>query len=183
MCGRYYLIKRIYEVLKDMEMDVASSLQVIGDCRPHQMLPVIIQEGNHCQIKMMQWGYTINSKLIINVRSETILDKTLFREDIQNRRCLIIAKGFYEWDIHKHLISFEPMEDILLMAGCYNKQGEFVIITKEANDVMQPVHSRMPVMLSPYQINSWFDQQSYQKYLQCEIPFHIVSGILQQSLF
>ena len=60
MCGRYYLIKRIYEVLKDMEMDVASSLQVTGDCRPHQMLPVIIQEGNHCQIKMMQWGYTIN---------------------------------------------------------------------------------------------------------------------------
>ena len=44
MCGRYYLIKRIYEVLKDMEMDVASSLQVIGDCRPHQMLPDIIQE-------------------------------------------------------------------------------------------------------------------------------------------
>ena len=75
------------------------------------------------------------------------------------------------------------MEDILLMAGCYNKQGEFVILTKEANDVMQPVHSRMPVMLSPHQINSWFDQQSYQKYLQCEIPFHIVSGILQQSLF
>ena len=143
MCRRYYLIKRIYEVLKDMEMDVASSLQVTGDCRPHQMLPVIIQ----------------------------------------NRRCLIIAKGFYEWDIHKHQISFEPMEDILLMAGCYNKQGEFVIITKEANDVMQPVHSRMPVMLSPYQINSWFAQQSYQKYLQCEIPFHIVSGILQQSLF
>ena len=55
-----------------------------------------------------RWGYKIfDNKLVINARQETIQEKSLFKKDIINHRCIIPANGFYEWDIHKHKFTFE----------------------------------------------------------------------------
>ncbi len=185
MCGRYYLMKRINDVLEDMQLDVIRYLSTKEDCRPQQYLPVIVEDNGQLKIKKLKWGYTTNysSQVLINARSETILEKKMFKEDIFKRRCLILANGFYEWDAHQHQIAFEPKDKVLFMAGIYNRNGEFVIITKNANEIMKPVHSRMPVMISKEDISSWFDSSHFPKYLQSEVPFDIVSGILQTSLF
>lgn len=185
MCGRYYLMKRINEVLKDMQLDVIQYLSSKEDCRPQQFLPVIVEDNGQMKVKKMKWGYTTSysSRLLINARSETILEKRMFKEDILMRRCLILANGFYEWDSHQHQIAFEPKDEALFMAGIYNQNEEFVIITKSANETMQPVHSRMPVMIPKEEISHWFEVSHFQKYLQSEVAFHIVSGVLQTSLF
>lgn len=187
MCGRYYIMKQIYQVLKDMGVDVQWNQILLGDCFPKQKIPVIVENHGKLEIKKMQWGYRIpyTSQLIINARCETLLEKKLFQKDVKERRCLIFAKGFYEWDGHKHQVSFESVHDpILLMAGIYNDKEEVVIITKNANDVMKPVHSRMPLIIDQHDIMQWFDTtiSPYQFY-DNDYPIQIVSGAYQPSLF
>ena len=187
MCGRYYIMKQIYQVLKDMGVDVQWNQILLGDCFPKQKIPVIVENHGKLEIKKLQWGYRIpyTSQLIINARCETLLEKKLFQKDVKERRCLIFAKGFYEWDGHKHQVSFESRHDpILLMAGIYNDKEEVVIITKNANDVMKPVHSRMPLIIDQHDMMKWLDTSfAPNQFYDNDYPIQIVSGSYQPSLF
>jgi putative SOS response-associated peptidase YedK len=92
------------------------------------------------------------------VKYETLRDKKTFHKDLAERRCLVLADGFYEWKGergHKtpyyiRLKSGEPFA----FAGLYEENeiagtpaGTFAIITTEPNELMQPIHNRMPVIL------------------------------------
>jgi len=125
-------------------------------------------------LKVMHWGLipswakdaTIGNKLA-NARGETVAEKPSFRTAFKYHRCLIPASGFYEWKGEKgskqpwyiSLKSGNPMA----FAGLWEKwqptEGETIesccIITTDANSLMQTIHDRMPVILSPEQWATW----------------------------
>ena len=78
-----------------------------------------------------------------------------------NRRCIIPASGFYEWNPDKARFCFtDPDDELLLLAGIYQEeQGKprYTILTTQANESMQPVHDRMPVMIRHSEIRSWIE--------------------------
>jgi putative SOS response-associated peptidase YedK len=133
-------------------------------------------EKGQRKIITMRWGLVphwakdeaIANKLI-NARSETVTEKPSFRDSFKKRRCLIIADGFYEWQgsgMTKKPFFICMKDDAPFgMAGLYdiwtNPTGEKVttctIITTQANEIMKPIHHRMPVILDPKDYDAWLD--------------------------
>jgi len=103
------------------------------------------------------------SRPLINARSETIWEKPSFRHLVKASRAIIPVNGFYEWQrtkSGKQPYHFRPVQDAAFaLAGIYqaNKDGtlQVCVITTHANDVMAPVHDRMPVILGWNDMKSW----------------------------
>ena len=107
------------------------------------------------------WGFPgfDKGKLLINARAESVKDRPTFADSFAERRCVLPAAGFYEWDRKKEKVIFTVTESkILYLAGIYRPYGEenrFVILTREANASMAPVHDRMPLILSRGEVEPW----------------------------
>lgn len=191
-------------------------LSLRGDIRPSMAAPVLLREtsgeremaeradgrkeqdaGTPDRLRMKKyiWGFPgVEGKgLIINARCETALDKRLFAESVQKRRCLIPAAGFYEWSERKDPYFFAPKgpEDgkgrLLLMAGFYRKwegQERFVILTTQANASVQGVHPRMPLLLSMEEAREWLREDCEVSRLLAKTPEELMREPLGQlSLF
>lgn len=164
MCGRYYVddetareIERMVDHLDSNRINVKQ-----GDVYPSNTAVVINKNHEDLSAEVMKWGFPGYEKnqLLINARAESILEKKTFRESILNRRCVIPAKGFYEWNSHKEKYKFErpDQQKMLYMAGCFKQDQEyscFVIITTAANESVAPVHNRMPLILEKEEIEGW----------------------------
>ena len=90
-----------------------------GDVFPSQNAMILKGEGNHLAAEQMRWGFPgfEKGKLLINARAETALERPTFRESVQDRRCIIPARGFYEWNKSKEKFIFERKETpVLFMA-------------------------------------------------------------------
>lgn len=163
MCGRYYIDpdteKEIWKIVKDID----KRYQVIrtGDVFPSQNATVITGRQRIPRAVQMKWGFPRYDQkgLLINARAESITERKTFRECVSQRRCIIPAKGFYEWNGRKEKFRFEREDSpVLWMAGCYNVyqgQESFVIITTDANSSVSPVHDRMPLILDQEEIEEW----------------------------
>lgn len=117
----------------------------------------------HCKVSLIADGLNfpgfIGKELLINARSESVLEKRIFQESVRHRRCVIPAKGFYEWNVKKEKYQFERLdqEAVLFMAGCFQRFQEqewFVILTTQANASVSPVHHRMPLVLEKNEIEN-----------------------------
>jgi putative SOS response-associated peptidase YedK len=108
---------------------------------------------------------------MINARAETLADKPAFRAAFRSRRCLVVADGFYEWQRlggrkQPHFIGFADGRPFGL-AGLWERwTGEgsgpvesCTIVTTAANEVVAPLHDRMPVILDPGQFPLWLDSE------------------------
>ncbi len=116
-------------------------------------------------------GAAIGQKFI-NARAETVAEKPSFRSAFKQRRCLIPASGFYEWrkDGKRNQPYFVRLrdEELFSFAGLWERwhdpEGEEIetcaIVTTTANEVMQPIHERMPVILDPSAEEQWLDSRS-----------------------
>jgi putative SOS response-associated peptidase YedK len=109
----------------------------------------------------------------LNAKSETIFEKPSFRASIGNKRCLLFAKGFYEWrDYEKKKYPYYihlKNQPVFTFGGIYeswvNKNtGEIInttsIITTEANPLMAEIHNskmRMPLILTGENMHKWID--------------------------
>mgnify|MGYP002464882070 CR=1 FL=1 len=122
---------------------------------------VIMGRERHLEAEQMVWGFPRfdGRGLLINARAETAAERRAFRECVLHRRCVIPAKGFWEWNKSKEKFSFERQDSqVMFMAGCYDcfdGQDRFVILTTEANPSVKPVHDRMPLILRRDQIRPW----------------------------
>ena len=108
---------------------------------------------------------------LINARGETLAEKPSFRTAFKRRRCLIPATGFYEWQrnpddrtktpVHIALKSGAPFAFAGLWESWHSPEGQHIqsctIITTEPNDLMAPIHNRMPVILPPDAYDLWLD--------------------------
>ena len=128
------------------------------------------------QLVLLRWGlipsWAKDPKIgfqCINAKAETAAEKPSFRSAFKKRRCLVIATGFYEWQVQGR--SKQPMwiglqsKRPFAFAGLWEHwtphEGEpletCTIITTEPNDLMAPIHNRMPVILAPTPYDQWLD--------------------------
>lgn len=177
MCGRYNLktslqeLREVFNVLRSDNFELAPRYN-IAPTQP--VLIVRMAEQLEREFAHVQWGLipswakdpNIGAKMI-NARSETVQTKPAFRAAFKRRRCLIPANGFYEWkqqgrSKQPHLIQLQG-EHVFGFAGlwetwCDPEGGEFsscTIITTSANELLQPLHERMPVILRPEDYEEW----------------------------
>ena len=143
---------------------------------PSQKATVIMGRERHLEAEQMLWGFPrFDGKgLLINARAETAAERRTFRESILHRRCVIPAKGFWEWNKSKEKFSFErPDAQVMFMAGCYDcfdGQERFVILTTEANPSVKPVHDRMPVILEQNELEDWVTDDGAAEYFLHKAP-------------
>lgn len=179
MCCRYLLGLDFLEKLNDvMETEgivdsAPVKLETVREVHPSDASPVICSIYDKLVTSSMRWGFTNPYKkgLIINARAETAREKKLFSDSIMNRRCVIPASGFFEWDPYKARFRFtHPDNELLLMAGFFHEeQGirRYTILTTEANESMRPVHDRMPVIIKRDEIHQWIkDNEMLPEFLE-----------------
>lgn len=121
---------------------------------------------------MFRWGLAPRwskdpEKGPINARVETAATTPMFRDAMARRRCVVPASGFYEWQVvtpgkAKAPWSITPTPDagrIFCFAGLWETHPDigptFCILTTAPNGLMAPIHNRMPVILSPAQVDEW----------------------------
>ena len=144
---------------------------------PTQNVLTIINNGNNRRGGFMRWGLiphwaktpSIGNRMI-NARAETVVQKPAYRNAFKRRRCLVLADGFYEWQragkvkkpMRIVMQSGEPFAFAGLWAVWKDREGNTVpsctIITTEANDLLQPIHNRMPVILPREMEQFWLDR-------------------------
>lgn len=180
MCGRYYVddetAEEIEKVIRlvDAKVHNRADLTMLqaDDIHPADLVPVIAGRKHEIQLEKIRWGIPKDDKLIINARTETVLEKKMFADSVEHRRIAIPAAGFYEWNAKKEKYTFRKKDKSLMwFAGFYNlEQNEdcFVILTTAANASMQPVHDRMPLILDNNEIIPWIlgDLHSYDNILK-----------------
>lgn len=176
MCGRYYIDADSAEMQKLTQLIAVESAErselKTSEIYPTHTVPVITERKT---VQAMTWGFPHfrNSGVIINARAETALDKRMFKEAMLSRRCAVISSGFYEWKVvgakkkDKYYFTFEG-SPLMLMAGLYTpfekngeKQNKFVILTTAANNSMESVHDRMPVILPKENMRRWLTDTHY----------------------
>jgi putative SOS response-associated peptidase YedK len=179
MCGRFTLrtpardLVAVFELLR--ELDLKPRFNVA----PTQQIAVVRQSGNGRELSMMRWGlvpaWARDAKSgapMINARAETIATKPSFRTAFKKRRCLIPADGFFEWQKtggktkvphYIRLASDWPFAFAGLWESRRGEDGEplesCTIVTTEPNDVMRPLHDRMPVILPSDLYGPWLDHR------------------------
>ena len=161
------------------------------DCSPHDTVPVLISQEGRILAMPMVWGMENpkNHSLIINARIETADQKAMFSNSLRRRRCILPAEKFYEWDAEKRKATFCPAEDnyLLFLCGIYTWDGatpRFVILTKEADEIMKPVHDRMPMMVKEKDIGRWLtDYIAIMDISKIGVPLRRIEAFEQMSLF
>ena len=177
MCGRYYVDDETAREIEKLVRDLDRKLQIerTGDVFPAQNAIIKGQE-HHLAAEQMRWGFPgfEKGKLLINARAESALERRAFRDSIQNRRCIIPSRGFYEWNKSKEKFTFEREDaTVLFMAGCYNRyedEERFVILTTEANSSVALIHNRMPLILEPEEVEDWVLDDRATEYLLHKTP-------------
>lgn len=162
MCGRYYTDPDTGEKILRITASHAPGIrQRSGDIRPSESAVIISGKKPGLYASEMRWGFPAkqSKQLIINARSETALDRPMFSESVLQRRCVIAAGGFYEWNQYREKVTFTmPDSPHLYMAGffrSYEDGDHFIILTTAANASMRPVHDRMPLIIREDQIEDW----------------------------
>ena len=156
MCGRYFIddetSKEIKKILQQIDKKSASSEFGCRDIRPSDRAPVLTARKGAVDAELIEWGFPGFQKkgLIINARSETVLEKPMFRDSVLNRRCILPASGYYEWSRDRTKYAFRPKNaGTLYMAGIYKlfDQGmRFVILTTAPNPSVQDIQDRKSVV-------------------------------------
>ena len=171
MCSRYYVDDDTARAIENLvwqmnKRDRQESVKAVsrieaGDICPGKEAPVLSGKDGSIYCKWQRWGFSgfQGKKLIFNARCESALEKPLFRDSILNRRIVIPASWFYEWNTRKEKNKFCRKDmPVLFMAGFCRlfEDGEhFVILTTGANISMEPVHDRMPLILEREEIAEW----------------------------
>lgn len=164
MCGRYFWNDDAEDAFLEDFPDLAGEVMRLraGDYTPGMSAAAIAAEiGSGVRMEHLLWGFLgfDKGKLLINARSESVKDRPTFADSFAGRRCALPAAGFYEWDKKKEKVIFTlPDRPILYLAGIFRPYGEekrFVVLTREANASMEPVHDRMPLILTGDEVLPW----------------------------
>lgn len=178
MCGRYWFKSDKKVIVNEFNVyEVMTEVRPNYNVAPSQNVLCVTRNG-HNRLVSMRWGLVpswakdaqIGFKMI-NARAETLVQKPSFLKPLQSQRCLIIADGFYEWrktapvktPLAFQLKSHKPFG----FAGLYDRwqspDDETItscsIITTDANDLIAPIHNRMPVILPADTYEIWLDSK------------------------
>jgi putative SOS response-associated peptidase YedK len=186
MCGRYGLVKGTgeqgYGPLFSAEQ-VGDPFGILPryNAAPMQMMPVFCIRENALRVELMRWWLVphwskdgkINASTF-NARSETLSQSKLFAPYFRSSRCLVPADMFYEWQQGGTVKAGEKQpwcirrrdSSTMMFAGLFSvwkkneeeEFGSFTILTTSPNEVLEPIHKRMPVVLPPEHAEMWLDR-------------------------
>ncbi len=204
MCGRFYVPEKDLDDFAGMVNQIEKELlKKAGEICPGDYAPVITPTPKTTSnveneqrvgktIHAIKWGFpTQNGRPIFNARSETVHEKPLFKLPFATRRCLIPARGFFEWkDAEnskkriKHYITLQN-GSLMYLAGIYwffkDKNGVsipyFTILTTEANADIQKLHNRMPIIIDKENTTDWLYSNNYLNRLK-ELMEPMQQGVL-----
>lgn len=179
MCGRYTLSSPGDEVALLFDLPEVPQLPLRYNLAPTQESAVVrvVAPGEPRRLDFLRWGLipywakeaAIGNRMI-NARSEGVAEKPAFKHSFRKKRCLIPADGFYEWKKEGkvkqpfliHRIDRKPFA----FAGLWSVWRDpekgipvetFTILTTSPNDLMRPLHDRMPVIIPPESFELWLD--------------------------
>lgn len=179
MCGRFVQTQEAENYGSYFSVDVVRTDAVLRswNVAPTKQVYAVAEHDGERQLGTFDWGLVpfwakdrkIGARLI-NARLETAAEKPAFRDSFSARRCIIPAEGFYEWEPKDrgklpHYF-FSPDRRPLALAGLWSSwkdpdSGDRIrtctILTTEANDVVEQIHHRMPVVLSDTTWDPWLD--------------------------
>ena len=162
MCGRFSLSSNLEELKNEFSNEISGNFPAKYNISPGQNSVVISLKKNNLYLNQIQWGFKVPklSKLVINARSETIIEKPLFKNLLLQNRCLIPANSWFEWNNEKKPYLIKHKEnDIIAFAGLQrleeNKEKSFVIITAEAGRNLKTIHQRTPLVINKENFLFW----------------------------
>jgi putative SOS response-associated peptidase YedK len=176
MCGRFTLRTPASQVAQAFGLADLFDIQPRFNIAPSQPVAAVrIAQNDGRELAFLKWGLvpswadepSIGYKMI-NARSETAATKPSFRKAFKSRRCLIVADGFYEWQktgskkqpFYIRLADGAPFGFAGLWES-WKRDGQAIesctILTTDANELMAPIHNRMPVILAPADYDVWLD--------------------------
>jgi putative SOS response-associated peptidase YedK len=188
MCGRFTSKTDAADLAAYFEVDeiVSTDLGERYNVAPTDEVYAVAasKEGDTRRLGSFRWGlipfWAKDEKVgarMINARAETILESSAFKRSFTNRRCIVPADGFYEWEAVPGQKRKQPWYvtrsdgDVFAFAGLWDSwrptrgsdEGRLVscsIITTDANDAIRPIHDRMPVVLPPSAWDAWLDPKN-----------------------
>jgi putative SOS response-associated peptidase YedK len=177
MCGRFTLTADPADLQAAFDWVDFGNAQLAPryNIAPTQPIPIVTNSGKN-QLDFFTWGLvpfwakdpSIASRMI-NARAETLAEKASFKNAFKRRRCLILGDGFYEWmkipgekmkqPIYIHLKGSKPFAFAGLWEEWNSSDGSQIlsatIITIEPNELIKPIHNRMPVILPESDYRQW----------------------------
>ena len=195
MCGRFTLTADPSDLQEAFDWVNFGNAQLTPryNIAPTQPIPVVTNSGEN-KLDFFTWGLvpfwakdpSIASRMI-NARAETLVEKASFKNAFKRRRCLILGDGFYEWKktpgektkqpIYIHLKGGKPFAFAGLWEEWNSIDGSQIlsatIITTEPNDLIKPIHNRMPVILPESEYTQWLQpgEVDIQKYNDLLRPY------------
>lgn len=177
MCGRFLLFDEsesveLYTIINEIndrlrDKPDAPGLKT-GEIFPTDTVPILVSRNGRQSAHPARWGFPNFNKpgVIINAKCETLQERPMFRKSFYEKRCVIPASGYFEWQKDgknktKYFIHTE--KPLIYMAGLYGVYRDkndkpytgFVVITTEPSSVIAPIHNRMPAILPTDTTDRW----------------------------
>lgn len=181
MCGRYLHLSSGEGLANWFGFEGGPRLSPRYNIAPSQEVPIVrtTEAGDRRECVLVRWGLVPSwakeanfNATTINARAESLAEKPTFRASFRRRRCLVPADGFYEWKAtgqkHKLPHVIRPIDgQPWAFAGLWDRwQGvagtileSMTIVTTAANELLRPLHERMPVILTPEHYAVWLDSR------------------------
>ncbi len=183
MCGRYNLVADGQSIMETFGLLGPVKWSPRYNIAPSQQVLAIRQRAEGREGMLLRWGLIPSwasderiSYHTINARAETVAEKPAFRDAFRRQRCIIPATGFFEWrnvrgksqPYNIRVVEADlgaKGSDIFALAGLFEKwtdpAGKILrsctIIVCDANEILRPIHPRMPVILHPDDYSTWLD--------------------------
>ncbi|MDY6064840.1 MAG: SOS response-associated peptidase family protein [Finegoldia sp.] len=193
MCSRYSLSKKAIKMVKrdfPKLVDELSHDYPGKDVHPSEPAACLSFEADKLVMAEKVWGYpSFDSKLIINARGESVYGKPTFISGFRQKRIVLVADKFYEWDRRKEKHTIERADSsVLYFAGIadnFDGRDHFVIITRASDESTAYIHDRMPLILEKEDIYNWLsDYEKGLTLLNKKLPsLTSFKDFEQQSLF
>ncbi len=181
MCGRFTQSQSADAIAQAFQVAVPS-LTPRYNIAPTQSVATVLQTPEHKdrQFKLLHWGlipsWAKDPKMgarLINARAETVAEKPAFRSAFRQRRCLVLADGFYEWQKQENTKQKQPyyfrFKDgrPFAFAGLWERWQDSnsetiescTLLTTAANELMRPIHDRMPVIIDSKYYDLWLNPE------------------------
>jgi putative SOS response-associated peptidase YedK len=173
MCARYGLDgdpEKVAKFYKDLAYASEANKNFrTWNAAPTQSLPIVVQDGER-RVEQAKWGWKRDfsgSKLLVNAKGEEAYRKKTFAEAIERRRCIVPASFFFEWTEPQHgqiPYAFALKDNgVFGIAGLWEEtegDRQFLLLTVEANEIVEPIHHRMACIIPQSNYSAWIDPHS-----------------------
>ena len=180
MCGRYTSSRRREVIAERFQVTVPEAYEERYNLAPAQRALIVRERDGEREAVLARWGllphWAKDARVafkMINARAETLAGKPAFRSLLGKHRCLVVADGFYEWTIgpdgKKHPVHFRLADGgLFAFAGLSTSRRDedtdelvesCTIVTTTPNELVAPVHDRMPAVLPRDVEDAWLDPE------------------------